>query len=83
MKTKINELKTEINKLKTEKDELRSEKDVFQKEKDELKKLMYTFLKLSYPESDLGDINDIGQWVQDFIRNKVKIFIMTVLLCGG
>ncbi|KAK3755464.1 hypothetical protein RRG08_021046 [Elysia crispata] len=50
---------------------------------EELKKLMYTFLKLSYPESDLGDINDIGQWVQDFIRNKVKIFIMTVLLCGG
>ena len=30
---------------------------------------MFKFLSLSYDENDLGDVNDIGQRVKDFIKN--------------
>ena len=69
LKKQINELQTKIAKLHSEKDEMGATQNRLIEEINELKTLMFKFLSLSYDENDLGDVNDIGQRVKDFIKN--------------
>ena len=72
LKTKINELQTEIAKLHSEKVEMGATQQRLKEEINKLKTLMFRFLRLLSPESDLGDVNDIGQRVQDLIKNGAE-----------